>query len=76
MTETNMDLSELLARHDQRDLMRSIAEAVLQLIMQADVDGLIGAGRDERSAERTTWPTCPSSVSTGQRHTARTRSSV
>ena len=34
---------------------RSIAEAVLQLIMEADVYGLIGAGRHERSGERTTW---------------------
>ena len=55
MTKTNMDLSELLAKHDQGDLLRSIAEAVLQLIMEADVEGLIGAGRHERSGERTTW---------------------
>ena len=33
MTKTNMDLSELLAKHDQGDFLRSIAEAVLQLIM-------------------------------------------
>ena len=32
-----------------------VAEAVLQLLMEADVDGLIGAGRHERSGERTTW---------------------
>lgn len=55
MTKTSMDLSELLAKHDQGDLLRSIAEAVLQLIMEADVDGLIGAGRHERNGERTTW---------------------
>ena len=55
MTKTNMDLSELLQKHDQGDFLRSIAEAVLQLIMEADVDGLIGAGRHERSGERTTW---------------------
>ena len=55
MTKTNMDLAELLAKHDQGDLLRGIAEAVLQLIMEADVDGLIGAGRHERSGERTTW---------------------
>ena len=29
MTKTNMDLSELLAKHDQGDFLRSIAEAVL-----------------------------------------------
>ena len=41
MTKTTMDLSELLAKHDQGDFLRSIAEAVLQLIMEADVDGLL-----------------------------------
>ena len=55
MTKTNMDLSELLAKHDQGDFLRSIAEAVLQLIMETDVEGIIGAGRHERSGERTTW---------------------
>ena len=55
MTKSNMDLSELLAKHDQGDFLRGIAEAVLQLIMESDVDGLIGAGRHERSGERTTW---------------------
>jgi hypothetical protein len=54
MTKTNMDLSEFLQKHDQGDLLRSIAEAVLQLIMEADVDGLIGAGRHERNGDRTT----------------------
>ena len=34
MTKTNMDLSEFLQKHDQGDLLRSIAEAVLQLIME------------------------------------------
>jgi transposase-like protein len=28
---------------------------VLQLLMEVDVAGLIGAGRDERSGERLTW---------------------
>ncbi len=55
MTKPNMDLAELLAKLDQGDFLRSIAEAVLQLLMEADVDGLIGAGRHERSGERTTW---------------------
>jgi putative transposase len=50
-----MNLSELLAKHDRGDLLRSIAEAVLQLIKEADVDGLIGGGRHEWSGERTTW---------------------
>ncbi len=55
MTTSNMDLSELLAKHDQGDFMRTLAEQVLQLIMEADVEGLIGAGRHERSADRATW---------------------
>lgn len=54
MTKTNMDLSTLLAKHDQGHSLRNIAEAVLQLIMDTDVDGLIGTGRHERSGERTT----------------------
>lgn len=55
MTETSMDLSELLAKHDQGDFLRSIAEAVPRLIMEADVEGLIGARRHERNGERTAW---------------------
>ena len=43
MTRTNMDLSELPARQDGGDFLRAVAEAVLQLIMEADVEGLIGA---------------------------------
>lgn len=39
MTKTNVDLSELVAKHDQGDLSRRIAEAVPQLMMEADVDG-------------------------------------
>ena len=54
MTKSNMDPSELLGKHDQGDFLRTIAEAVLQLIMEADVEGLIGAGRHERSGDRTT----------------------
>ena len=37
------------------DFLRSVAEAVLQLLMETDVEGLIGAGRYERGGERTTW---------------------
>ena len=55
MTKTNMDLTELLQKYDQGDFLRTIAEAVLQLIMEADVEGLIGAGRHERAENRTTW---------------------
>jgi len=34
------------------DFLRAVAEAVLQILMEADVEGLIGAGRHERSADR------------------------
>lgn len=44
MTKTILDLSELLAKHDQGDFLRTIAEAVLQLIMETDVEGVVGAG--------------------------------
>jgi putative transposase len=55
MTKSSMDLSELLQKHDQGDFLRTVAEAVLQLLMEADVEGLIGAGRHERAENRTTW---------------------
>lgn len=55
MTKTTMDLTELLQKHDQGDLLRSFAEAVLQLMMESDVDDVIGAGRHERAEQRTTW---------------------
>ena len=54
MTKTSMDLSELLAKQDGGDFLRAVAEAVLQLIMEADVEGLIGAGKHERADQRTT----------------------
>jgi transposase-like protein len=55
MTKTTIDIVELLQKHDQSDFLRTIAESVLQLLMEADVDGLIGAGRHERAEHRTTW---------------------
>ena len=39
----------------KNDFLRSAAEAVLQLLMEADVEGRIGAGRHERSDERLTY---------------------
>ena len=47
MTRTTMDPTELLQKHDQGDLLRSIAEAVLQLMMESDVDGLNQAAQHE-----------------------------
>jgi len=49
MTDDRLALSELAAKSGDSDFLRAIAESVLQLIMEADVDGLIGAGRYARS---------------------------
>jgi putative transposase len=43
------------AKADSGNFLRSLAETVLQILMEADVEGLIGAGRYERSGERATW---------------------
>ena len=55
MTEDRLLIEELAAKGGQPDFLRTIAENVLQLIMEADVEGLIGAGRHECSGERSTW---------------------
>ena len=52
MTEDRMALVELLQKSGESDFLRAVAEAVLQILMEADVEGLIGAGRHERSADR------------------------
>ena len=54
MTEERMPLTELLEKAGEGDFLCAVAEAVLQLLMEADVEGLIGAGRYERNGERTT----------------------
>ena len=55
MTDDRRPLAELAAKSGDPDFLRLIAENVLQLIMEADVDGLIGAGRYERGEARQTW---------------------
>jgi putative transposase len=52
MTEESMALAELVQKVGEGDFLRTVAEAVLQLLMEADVEGVIGAARHERSAER------------------------
>lgn len=49
MTKTTMSFAELLEKHDEDDFFRSVAEAVLQLIIETDIEGVIGAGRHERA---------------------------
>ena len=55
MTETTLPLIELLQKQDDGDFLRSVAEAVLQLLMEHDVEGVVGAGRYERGDGRQTW---------------------
>ena len=55
MTETSMPLIELLQKQDDGDFLRAVAEAVLQLMMEHDVEGLVGAGRYGRGDGRLTW---------------------
>lgn len=55
MTDDRLPLAELAAKSGDSDFLRTIAESVLQLIMETDVDGLIGAGRYERGEARQTW---------------------
>src|SRR3954467_5492250 len=55
MTEARLPLAELLEKAGDGDFLRSVAEAVLQLLMEADVEGLTGAGRHERSPDRQTY---------------------
>ena len=50
-----MPLADLLQKVGEDDFLRSVAEAVLQILMEADVDGVVGAGRYERNSERATW---------------------
>jgi hypothetical protein len=40
-----LPLIELLQKQDDGDFLRTVAEAVLQLLMEHDVEGLVGAGR-------------------------------
>jgi transposase-like protein len=55
MTEERLPLNELLQKAGDGDFLRAVAESVLQLLMEADVEGLIGAGRYERAADRLNW---------------------
>ena len=45
MTGNRLPLAELMQKAGGDDFLRSVAEAVVRLLMEADADGLIGAGR-------------------------------
>src|SRR3954466_13414135 len=55
MTDDRMALIEALQKADDGNFLRALAETVLQILMEADVEGVIGAAKYERSGERTTW---------------------
>lgn len=55
MTDERLPLAGLLAKASGGDFLRRVAETVVQLLMETDVEGLIGAGRHERSGDRTTY---------------------
>src|SRR5437763_13452383 len=55
MTDERLPLIELLQKAGDGDFLRSVAEAVLQLLMENDVEGVIGAARHERAADRQTY---------------------
>ena len=55
MTEERLPLADLLAKAGDGDFLRSVAEAVVQLLMETDVEGVIDAGRRERTGDRQTY---------------------
>lgn len=55
MTEDRLPSAELMQKAGGDDSLRTVAEAVVQLLMENDAEGLIGAGRHERTAERATY---------------------
>ena len=52
MTADRLALAELMEKAGDSDFLRAVAEAVLQLLMETDVEGLIGVARHERSPDR------------------------
>ena len=52
MATERLALAELMEKAGDGDFLRAVAEAVLQLLMETEVEGLIGVGRHERSPDR------------------------
>ena len=52
MATERLALAELMEKAGDGDFLRAVAEAVLQLLMETDVESLIGVGRHERSPDR------------------------
>jgi len=55
ITSDKLPLAELLAKAGDGGFLRSVAEAVMQLLMETDMEGVTSAGRQEHSGERTTY---------------------
>jgi len=65
MTEERLVLSELLEKAGEGDFLRAVAEAVLQLLMEADVEGMIGGATSVAASVRpgaTVTGTAPSTL--------------
>ena len=62
MTDDRMPLAELLQKAGDGDFLRCCLRSVLQILMETSVEGLIGAGRHECSADRLNWRTAIASV--------------
>src|SRR3712207_6820864 len=56
MTDDRLALLEALQKADDGNFLPSLAETVLQILMEADVEGGFAAGRYEPSGDRTPWP--------------------
>ncbi|PZX11318.1 hypothetical protein LX81_03990 [Palleronia aestuarii] len=52
MSESRMSLAERREKHVDGNFLRAVTKAVLQLIMGADVEGVIGIGRHDRMEAR------------------------
>ena len=71
MTEDRLPLAEMMAEAGDGDFLRFVAEAVVQLLMETDMDGLIGAGRHELicpqslDRRRLEFPACNHGVGLG-----------
>src|SRR4051812_13950508 len=54
MTDDTMPLLELPQKRGGGDFLKELSEAVLQRLMEFEVEGVVGAARHERSEDRTT----------------------
>jgi hypothetical protein len=57
MTDDTMAFFNLVRERGSGDLLKDLAEAVLQRLMEYDVENLVGAARYERNEARTTQRT-------------------